>query len=97
MSVEHEFEWNENKAVGNFRKRGVAFETATEIFTDPFAIEVVDLSTDYDEIRFQIIGRPGGRLVTAIGAERGRRIRIISARLATRREHDRYHRENSQD
>jgi uncharacterized protein len=85
------------KPSGNFRKHGVAFETATEIFTDPFAIEVVDLSTDYDEIRFQIIGCAGGRLVTAIGAERGRRIRIISARLATRREHDRYHRENSQD
>jgi len=32
-----------------------------------------------------------------IYAERGERIRIISARQATRREHARYHHENSPD
>jgi uncharacterized DUF497 family protein len=52
---------------------------------------------DYGEQRFQIIGRAGGKLVTVVYTERGERIRIISARQATRREYDRYYQQNSQD
>lgn len=91
------FEWDDGKAAANFRKHGVDFETATEVFRDAFAVEDLDASMDYGEQRFRIIGRAGGKLVTVIYAERGERIRIISARQATRREHDRYHQQNSQD
>ena len=52
---------------------------------------------DYGEHRFQIIDHAAGKLVTVIYTERGERIRIISARQATRREHDRYYHKNSQD
>jgi hypothetical protein len=36
------FEWDDAKAEGNYRKHGVDFETATEAFADPFAIERVE-------------------------------------------------------
>jgi len=36
------FEWDDAKAAGNYRKHGVDFETATEAFADPFAIERAD-------------------------------------------------------
>ena len=89
------FEWDESKAEFNFRKHGVDFETATEVFRDVFAVEDIDASMDYGEIRFRIIGRTGGRLVTVIYTERDERIRIISARQATRRERDRYRQQDS--
>jgi hypothetical protein len=90
------FEWDGGKAEANFRKHGVDFETATEVFRDAFAIEDLDARMDYGEPRFQIVGRAGGGLVTVIYSERGERIRIISARQATRRERDRYYHQNSQ-
>jgi uncharacterized DUF497 family protein len=68
-----------------------------EVFRKAFAIEDLDVSMDYGEQRFQIIGRAGGKLVTVVSTERGERIRIISARQATRHEHDRYCHQNSQD
>jgi uncharacterized DUF497 family protein len=91
----HDFEWDDAKAAANFRKHGVDFETATDVFRDPFAVDVVDASMDYGEPRFRIIGRAGGKLVTVVFTERGDRIRIISARQATRREYDGYHQQNS--
>jgi len=96
MYLNDAFEWDEAKAEANFRKHGVDFVTATEVFSDAFAIEDFDASMDYGEQRFQIIGSAGGRLVTAVYTERGERIRIISARQSTRRERDRYYRQNSQ-
>jgi hypothetical protein len=91
------FEWDDAKAEANFRKHGLDFETATEVFRDVFAIDDFDARMDYGEQHFQIIGHVGGKLVTVIYTERGERIRIISARHATRREHDRYYHKNSQD
>jgi uncharacterized DUF497 family protein len=95
--MNNDFEWDDAKAEANFRKHGLDFETATEVFRDVFVIDELDASMDYGEQRFQIIGHAGGKLVTVIYTERGERIRIISARQATRREHDRYYHKNSQD
>jgi uncharacterized DUF497 family protein len=33
------FEWDAEKAQANYRKHGIGFETATEVFDDPFAVE----------------------------------------------------------
>jgi uncharacterized protein len=95
--MSNEFEWDGDKAEANFRKHGVDFETATGAFADVFGLDEIDARMDYGEPRFQLIGRAAGTLITVIYAERGDRIRIISARQATRREHDRYYRENSQE
>jgi uncharacterized protein len=92
------FEWDDAKADVNYRKHGVDFETATEIFTDPFAVERADLSHEGSgEERLLITGMAANRLLTAVYTTRGERIRLISARRATRREHDNYYRQNSQE
>jgi uncharacterized DUF497 family protein len=92
------FEWDDAKADANYRKHGVDFETATEIFADPFAVERADLShRGNGEARFLITGMAADRLLTAVYTERRERIRLISARRATRREHDNYYRQNSQE
>ena len=92
---EHSFEWDDAKARANYRKHGVDFETATETFDDPFAIERADLSDG--EERFLITGMAATRLLTVVYTTRGERIRLVSARRATRREHDNYYRQNSEE
>jgi uncharacterized DUF497 family protein len=90
-----EFEWNEAKAAENDASHGVSFETATLVFKDPFAIERLDDREDYGEDRFVLIGLAEGALLTVVHTERSGRIRIISARQATRHEQDDYFVENN--
>jgi uncharacterized DUF497 family protein len=98
MADEVDFNWDDLKAEANYRKHGVDFETATEVFDDHLALERFDpLSEEYDEDRFLITGMAGGHLVTVVYTERNGTIRIISARRATKREHDDYYRQNSQE
>jgi uncharacterized protein len=94
----YQFEWDDEKAELNYRKHGVDFETATEVFEDNFAIYRDDpLASHHGEARFIIIGMASGRVLTVIYTERGPIIRLISARTATRREHDNYYRQNSKE
>jgi uncharacterized protein len=90
-----EFEWDPEKAETNFRNHGVAFEEAVEAFLDPFAIERVDERADYGEQRINMLAMRGGVILHVTYAERGGRIRIISARRAVRHEQEDYYRENS--
>ena len=95
MLYENRFEWDDVKAEANFRKHGVHFDAATAAFRDLFGVEDVDTSMDYGEPRFTLTALAAGSLITVIYTEREERIRIISARQATRREHDRYYSQNS--
>jgi uncharacterized DUF497 family protein len=98
MNENANFDWDDAKAEANYRKHGVDFETATEAFADHFALERLDPSSiDYGEDRFLITGMAGGRLVTVVYTERDETIRLISARGASKREHDDYYRQNSQE
>ena len=90
-----DFEWDEVKAAENYAKHGVSFETATEVFKDPFAVERLDDREDYGEDRYILIGMAEGALLTVVHTERNGRIRIISARQATRNEQDDYFVENN--
>ncbi len=90
-----DFEWDAAKAVENDAKHGVSFELATLVFKDPFAIERMDDREDYGEDRFILIGLAEGALLTVVHTERNGRIRIISARQATRHEQDGYFVENN--
>jgi uncharacterized DUF497 family protein len=86
-----EFEWDAVKADANLRAHGVSFELARTVFTDPFAIELLDDRKDYGEERFVIIGMAQGRVLLFVAyTEREDRIRIISARRATQHEQDEY-------
>ena len=91
-----EFEWDEKKAAGNLRKHGVSFPEAALAFLDPMAIELFDDRENYGEERFIHIGASEGQILTVAYAEReGDRIRIISARRATKNEQEYYRSQNS--
>ena len=81
------FEWDETKAAANLRKHGVPFEEAASVFSDPLAYTFGDPDHSVGEQRLLTFGFSQlGRLLAVVHAERGRAIRIISARKATRHE-----------
>jgi hypothetical protein len=84
------FEWNDAKARANLEKHEVSFEVAQRVFDDPAGIDEIDDRGEYGEDRFATTGMVGERLLTVTYTERDGRIRIISARKATRREQDSY-------
>lgn len=89
-----EIEWDPAKAAANNRKHGVSFDQAALAFRDIFAVEWIDTRKCYGEERVILVGTSEGRKLTVVYTERGERIRIISARRATKDEQNRYYREN---
>ena len=90
------FEWDPKKARRNLKTHGVSFDEASTAFRDPLSVTIADPLHSEDEERFVLIGQSHRhRLLVVIHTERGDRIRIISARLATTRERLRYE-ENAQ-
>ena len=85
-----DFEWQFSKAEANVRKHNVDFPEASTVFADPLARILDDPDHSADESREIIVGHSmGQRLLIVSFTERDGRVRIISARAATRRErHD---------
>lgn len=86
------YEWDPQKAARNFRKHGVSFDEAITVFLDPLALTFDDPDHSVDERRFITIGlSTEQRLLFVAQVERDEdRIRIISARRATRGENHEY-------
>lgn len=85
------YEWDPAKAAANIRKHSVSFEEAASVFLDPVALTFIDPDHSEDEERAITIGRSArGRVLFVAHTERRDRIRIISARRATRREQEPY-------
>ena len=81
------FDWDPAKAAANLRKHGVSFEEAASVFFDPLAYTFDDPDHSLGERRFVTFGlSQAGHLLAVMHTERGRVIRIISARRATRNE-----------
>ena len=90
-----DFEWDPAKAAANIRKHGVSFEQAALAFRDLFSVEWIDTTREgYGEERVILLGTSQGQILAVVYTEREERIRIISARRATKDEQDRYFREN---
>lgn len=94
------FDWDPNKAKTNRKKHGISFEQASTIFLDPRMIAVFDSKHSEHEDRWATMGidRNGILLVVVhifqqLDADYCR-IRIISARKATRKESKQYQEEN---
>lgn len=86
-----EYEWDSRKASANVRKHGVAFVEAATVFGDPWSLTFLDPDHSLDENRQLTFGVSRlGRLLIVSHTERLDRIRIISARLATRSERNIY-------
>jgi uncharacterized DUF497 family protein len=86
------FQWDEDKAATNLREHRIAFQDAASVFDDDRAI--IEDDPDPDEERFRITGMTSsGRLILVVYTERsGDKIRIISARRATKHEIKAYRR-----
>lgn len=85
------FEWDPSKAAANERKHGVSFDEAARAFADPYGLVVDDPRHSVGEVRVALLGHSEpGRLLAVMFTERGDRMRLISARKATRREHRQY-------
>jgi hypothetical protein len=93
--IDLEFEWDDIKAAENVRRHGVSFPQAALAFRDPFAVEWIDLREAYGEERIILLGMTGNQVLSVVYTERAERIRIISARRATKNEQDLYYRENA--
>jgi len=85
-----QFDWDSAKAKSNLAKHSVPFEAAIGVFDDPFGYETRDDREAYGEERFVAVGMVVGVLLWVVYTERDGRIRLISARRATRKEQDDY-------
>jgi len=90
------FEWDEGKNKENDRKHGVRFEDACYLFSDVYGLSKFDEGHSETEDRWVLLACSPltGRILVVIHTYRERqgmeRVRIISARTATRQERAAY-------
>ena len=84
--VNLEFEWDPAKAIANLRKHKVTFDYAARVFMDPNRIEHADEDDHDGEERWLVIGRVEEFVFALVYTPRLDRIRIISARKASKDE-----------
>jgi uncharacterized DUF497 family protein len=85
------YEWDSGKATANLKKHQVAFAEAATVFLDPLAVTYQDPDHSEGEHRYVTVGESSRRRVILVAhLDRGDRIRIISARRATRKEAHEY-------
>jgi uncharacterized protein len=85
------FEWDPEKAKKNRQIHGITFDEASTVFGDTLSLVIYDPLNSEAEDRFIIIGKSHkNRLLVVVHVERGDKIRIISARKATKKERDQY-------
>ena len=86
-----DFEWDETKAEANERKHGVPFAEAVSIFDDLLTLTGYDPAHSDDEDRYISMGMSdSNRLLIVSHTDRGDKVRIISAREASRKEQKDY-------
>ena len=94
--MRYTFQWDPIKAKENLRKHRISFDRAVEVFLDPLAISIFDEEHSEQEERWVSLGkdRRGSVLIlihTFLPVSAGeRKIRIISARKANKREARQY-------
>ena len=81
------FEWDEDKAQSNLVKHRISFAEAQTVFNDPLFLVFPDPDHSVDEQRFLILGESSSRNLLVVSyTERAEAIRLISARIASRKE-----------
>jgi len=85
------FEWDSEKAWNNIREHAVSFDEDASVFFDPLSVTISDPSHSSNENRSVILGHSLlQRLLVVVHADRGDKIRIISARVASPQERRKY-------
>lgn len=86
-----DFEWDEVKAEATLLKHGVTFSEAMTVFADPLSLTGYDPGHSDDEDRFITMGLSvDGRLLIVSHTDREDRVRLISARVASKLERKDY-------
>lgn len=86
-----QFEWDRDKEKRNIKKHRISFDEAVTVFYDPLSATFSDPDHSIGEHRFITVGFSShGRLLVVSYTERGKVIRIISARPATAPERKRH-------
>ena len=83
------FEWDDSKNRNNIIKHGIDFETVQRIF-DSLVLTGHDQRHDYGEDRRVSIGQVDAAVIVVSHTVRGRRMRLISAQSASRKERRRW-------
>jgi uncharacterized protein len=94
----YRFEWDQKKALKNLRKHNISFQRAAYIFKDANALSIFDEEHSIEEERWITLGLDNnGALLTVIHTfkmiHEEIRIRIISARKATKKEVKQYNKD----
>ena len=85
------FEWDPAKARRNIETHGISFDESSTAFKDTLSVTIHDPLHSYEEDRFVLLGNSHrNRLLVIVHTERGNKIRIISARRATKKERKQY-------
>ena len=98
----YQFEWDPRKARQNLKRHGVAFERAATIFTDRSALSEFDEAHSENEERWITLGLDQTGVLLVVShtfrdeTESLARMRLISARKATKREAAEYGRRKIQ-
>ena len=81
------FEWDKNNIDKSYQKHGITLNEAEEIFLDEDILLLEDIKHSQQEERFKAIGKIAkGRILFLVFTIRGNKIRIISARVANKKE-----------
>ena len=94
--MQYDFDWDPKKARGNLRKHKVSFERAASVFRDPNLLSIPDEEHSRSEERWITIGLDGNAVLLVLSYkfmsldDESSRIRIISARKATKAETKQY-------
>jgi uncharacterized protein len=71
----------------NIEKHGISFQEAATVFNDPLSVTFPDPDHSIGENRYIIIGVSGsGQILVVAHTDKGEKVRVISARKATRQE-----------
>ncbi len=90
MNSKKPFEWDEAKNKANIGKHGISFQTAKRIF-EGAVLRMLDGRREYGEVRYLSIGEVEKALIVVAYTLREGRMRLISARPASRKERQAYH------
>ena len=87
-----EFEWNKGNIRKNFQKHGISDKESEEIFNNqPLCVSLDRKHSTTTEVRYHALGKTDeNRAIFLSFTVRGYRVRIISARPASRKERGQY-------
>ena len=85
------FQWDKGNVDKSYQKHGITTNEAEEVFLDEDILLLEDIKHSEQEQRFEIIGKIiKGSMLFVVFTVRKNKIRIISARLANKKERRQY-------